>query len=384
MFLALIPLLCIGIAIIGCFYTVGALLAVRAFRVRVAAADSGSAVGVTVLKPLHGAEAGLYENLLSFVDQDHAGAMQIVFGVSDAGDAARPVVERLMRDFPDRDIELVVGVHHVDGNAKIGNLATMSAAIRHDVVILSDSDIRVTRHYVRDLCDALMQPGVGLVTCLYRGGAGRGFWSSLSTMAIDFHFFPAVLLGLQIGKARPCMGATMAFTRRTLDAIGGFRAFAGHLADDYAIGEAVRASGQRVVVAPHLVEHRCNEGSGSELFLHELRWARTIRSIDPLGFAGSVVSYPLPFALAAVVSGTFETAAVVALIASVLCRGLLQREVERAMGQATLRWLLGPLRDLLSFVVFCASFVTDVVVWRGRRYRVRADGTMEELKGLTS
>ena len=186
---------------------------------------------MTILKPLHGAEPGLYENLVSFVEQDYAGPVQIVFGVSDTNDTARAVVERLTREYPDRDIELVVGIRPVEGNAKIANLGTMSAAIRHDVVVLSDSDIRVGSHYLSGTCAALQVPGVGLVTCLYSGGWERGLWSCLSTMAIDFHFFPAVLLGLRLGQARPCVGATMAFSRSTLDAIGGFRAFAGHLAD---------------------------------------------------------------------------------------------------------------------------------------------------------
>ena len=381
---ALISSFCIGIAIVGCLYAVGAAWAVRAFRESPAADPAVISGGVTILKPLHGAEPGLYENLASFIDQDFPGPAQFVFGVSDANDAARPVVQRLIHAFPDRDLELVVGIRHVEGNGKIANLCTMSAAIRHEVIVLSDSDIRVGHDYVRTICDSLAVPGVGLVTCLYRGGVDAGFWSGLSTMAIDFHFFPAVLLGLRLGKARPCMGATMAFTRRTLDAIGGFRAFGGHLADDYAIGEAVRATGRRVVVARQLVEHRCNERTGRELFVHELRWARTIRSIDPRGFAGSVVTHPLPFAIAAVLAGTCDSASLITLVAVLCCRGYLQLEVERTMGRSTWRWLLGPLRDILSFVVFCASFVTDVVVWRGRRYRVRTDGTMEELEGLTS
>ena len=384
MSLALIPLSCIGIALVGCLYSIAALVAVRAFRRSTPSEPIADFAGVTLLKPLHGAEPGLYENLCTFVDQDYPGPVQIVFGVGDATDTARAVVQGVMRAYPHRDIELVVGVRPVDGNGKIANLSAMSAAIRHPVVILSDSDIRVDRSYVRLTCDALAAPGVGLVTCLYRGGSDPTLWSRLSAMAIDFHFFPSVLLGLRLGKARPCMGATMAMTSHTLAAIGGFRAFAGHLADDYAIGEAVRATGQRVVVARHLVEHRCTEGSPGELFLHELRWARTIRSIDPWGFAGSVVGHPLPFAVVGLLSDTHRNGAVAALVATVMCRLLLQREVERTMAISTSRWLLGPLRDLVSFAVFCASFVTDVVEWRGRRYRVRADGTMEELKGLTS
>lgn len=384
MSLALIPLLCIGIAIVGCVYTLAALYAVRGFRRGARAIPACAAASVTVLKPLHGLEAGLYENLVSFVDQDHGGPVQIVFGLADANDPARSVVQRLMRDFPDHDLELVVGFRHVEGNGKVANLNAMRVTIAHDVVVLSDSDIRVERSYLREICDALAEPGVGLVTCLYRGGSNRDLWSRLSSMAIDFHFVPSVLLGVRLAKARPCMGATMAFSARTLETIGGFGAFVGHLADDYAIGEAVRASGQRVVVASHVVEHRCNERSARDLFLHELRWARTIRSIDPLGFAGSVIAHPLPFALAGLLAGSHEILALVTLLATLVCRGLLEWQVERTMGVSTARWLLGPLRDLLSFVVFCASFVTDVVVWRGRRYRVRADGTMEELGGLTS
>lgn len=384
MLLELNALLCIGMAGAGCVYSLAAVRAVRAFRSRAPSPAAPTARGITVLKPLHGAEPGLYENLVSFVHQDHVGPVQIVFGIAQASDAARPVVLRLMQEFPGHDLELVVGAQPVDGNAKIANLATMSAAIKHDVVVLSDSDIRVRESYLRETCDTLAEPGVGLVTCIYRGGAASGLWAHLSTMAIDFHFLPSVLLGLRLGKARPCMGATMAFTRSTLDAIGGFRAFVGHLADDYAIGEAVRATGQRVALAAHLVEHRCNERSASDLYLHELRWARTIRSIDPFGFAGSIVTYPLPFAMVAVACGSEPAAALLTLFATLSCRGLLQREVERTLGLATHRWLLGPVRDLASFVVFCSSFVTDVVVWRGRRYRVRPDGTMEELKGLPS
>ena len=316
--------------------------------------------------------------------QGEVGAVQFIFGVAGEQDPAASVVQRLARAFPDRDIVLVISSPPIDGNAKIANLVAMSALIKYDVVVMSDSDIRVMPTYLRQMCDALHQTEVGLVTCLYRGGDGSGLWSRLSTMAIDFHFFPSVLLGARLGKARPCMGATMALSARTLDQIGGFPAFSSNLADDYAIGEAVRATGQRVVVAAQVVVHQCNEQTAAEVFLHELRWARTIRSIDPIGYAGSFITHPLPFAMLALLVGSHPIVAVSCLLASMACRILLQRQVEAAMGISTHRWLLGPMRDVLAFAVFIASFATNSVVWRGQRFRIRPDGTMMRMQAARS
>ena len=405
---AVISSICLAIAAAGC---VGALVEawqVRRFgraltRPQATRPTAATAVGATLLKPLHGAEPGLYDNLLSFVGQAHDGPVQLLFGVADAADPAVAVVHRLRQHFPHADIELVVTGRASRGNAKIANLAGMSGAIRHDTLVMSDSDIRVEPGYLRTTLNALAEPGVGLVTWLYRGEAqGRGeapgragadaerhsepgLWALLSAMAIDYHFFPSVLLGLAAGRGRPCVGATMAFSKDTLAAIGGFEAFADHLADDHAIGEAVRRIGQRVVVAPGLAAHGCAERSAGPLVQHELRWARTIRSIDPSGFLGSVVLHPLPFALAGALLRGFDAWSVAVLAAALLCRLGLQWSVDRThsrrTGDSARRWALGPLRDMLSFAVFCASFLNNSVVWRGRRYRVRADGTMVELKG---
>ena len=225
---------------------------------------------------------------------------------------------------------------------------------------------------------------MGLVTYLYRGESDHGFWAVLSSMAIDFHFFPSVLLGLTLKKAHPCMGATMAFTRATLASIGGFEAFVTCLADDYAIGAAVRATGRRVTVGTDVVVHRCTEPSLRDLFLHELRWARTLRSIDPLGFTGSFITNPLPFALLATLSGGFEIFGLSTLGITIACRLLLQRQIERTLEVSTNRWILSPARDAFSFIVFLASYLANDVVWRGQRFHVTADGTMEKLEGSRS
>lgn len=379
----------VSIAVSGCVIALASALAVRAFasaraRSRLLWQDATPVAAVTILKPLHGAEPGLHENLLSFLQQDYGGPVQVVFGVSSAGDAAIPVVRRLIAEHPERDLELVIGGRAAGGNGKIGNLIGMRRSIRHDVIVLSDSDMRVGPRYLADSVAALSEGGVGLVTYLYRGGAHHGFWPTLSSMGIDYHFLPSLLLGVRLKKAHPCMGATMAFTRATLEAIGGFEAFATCLADDYAIGEAVRATGQRVVLAHEAIVHRCTERTFADLYAHELRWARTVRSIDPAGFAGSVIANPLPFALLAALLGGFDSVGAAAVAGTLLCRALLQWQVERALGLSTGRWMLGPLRDVLSFVVFCASYLANDVVWRGERFRVSTDGSMEKLEGSRS
>ncbi len=378
----------IAVALIGCCASLASTLAVRRFR-RVACIEAKApTASVTILKPLHGAEPDLYENLSSFVDQDYAGTVQIVFGVCGTADSAMPIVQRLIDEHPQRDLELVVSRQALHGNGKIANLIGMKKAIRHDCLVLSDSDMRVGPDYLKRVVAALDDPDVGLVTYLYRGEANQGLWAVLSSMAIDFHFFPQVLLGLRLKKAHPCMGATMAFRRETLAEIGGFEAFATCLADDYAIGAAIRSSGRRVAVGSDVVVHRCTEAGVADLFFHELRWARTLRSIDPLGFAGSVVTNPLPFALVAVFCATLVGGAgpygLATLLFTVCCRLLLQWQIERALGISTGRWVLGPARDVFSFVVFCASYLVNDVVWRGHRYRVATDGTMEKLVGSRS
>jgi ceramide glucosyltransferase len=203
-------------------------------------------------------------------------------------------------------------------------------------------------------------------------------------MAIDYHFLPNVLMGLALGLARPCFGSTIALNRPTLEGIGGFAAFADQLADDHAMGEAVRARGMRVVLAPVVVAHQCSERSLADLLWHELRWARTIRAIDPAGYAGSVVTHALPLALVAGALRGFDAVGVGAIAVALACRLVLMIQVDHTLGSRSARWWLAPVRDVLSFGVFVASFFVGVVSWRGQRYIVRRDGTMAAVKGSRS
>ncbi|HEY3180560.1 MAG TPA: bacteriohopanetetrol glucosamine biosynthesis glycosyltransferase HpnI [Casimicrobiaceae bacterium] len=360
---------------VGIAYALAAVAVLRRFTAKVATTATDFPA-ITIMKPLHGVEPGLYENLASFCDQDYRGPVQLLFGVPDPADAATVVIEQLIADLPHCDIQLEVTSPVRGANPKVATLVGLQQHIRHEVIVLSDSDIAVGRDYLAKTVAALDRPGVGLVTCLYRGEAHGGLWSRLATMAIDYHFFPSVLVGLTLGLARPCFGSTIALRRGTLAAIGGFEAFLDTLADDNAMGEAVRAAGLRVAIPPFVVIHACSERSASELVQHELRWARTIRLVSPLGYAGSAIMHPLPLALLGAALMGFPAVGVFIIGASIACRLVLQLQVDHTLRVSSSRWWLGPARDLLAFAVYVAGFFVGAVSWRGRRYEVRADGTL--------
>ena len=205
----------------------------------------------------------------------------------------------------------------------------MGQVARHPIIVMADSDVAVGPDYLRTLVGALARPGVGVVTCLYRGLPSGGFWAHLSTMAVHDHFLPGTLLGLALGLARPCVGATMALSRETLTRIGGFKTVANQLADDYAIGKAVRQAGLRVVVPPMLVAHTFQEKSLSDVIRHELRWARTIFTIDPFGYVGSSVTHALPLAVIGAALRGFDKWGLGAVLGALTCRLFLKYRLTR-------------------------------------------------------
>jgi ceramide glucosyltransferase len=366
---------CLVLALAGCVYALGASVVFRRF-VGENGPPPASFPGVTILKPLRGVGPGLHDDLASFCDQSYPGPVQILFGLQDEADAAIAVVDTLIAGRPGRDLQLILHHARASGpNPKLANLVGLQRHIRHPVVILADADIAVAPDYLCKIVAALGLPGVGAVTCLYRGVPRGGLWARLASMGIDYHFLPNVLVGLSLGLARPCFGSTIALRRETLAAIGGFEAFLDYIADDNAIGEAVRAAGMKVAIPSMVLAHACSEQNAAGLLLHELRWARTVRAVNPPGYAGSVVTYPLPFALLGAVLTGFDVLGATTIAAAIACRLVLQVQVDHTLHASSNRWWLGPARDLLAFGVYIASFFVDVVSWSGRRYRVRADGT---------
>jgi ceramide glucosyltransferase len=380
MSIACLWLLCTLAALIGCGQGLFAAVALHKLRARIDEAEPARPAEpqkVSILKPLYGAEPALADNLASFMDQDYpADRLQVRLGIQDPADPAGAIACRLKATRPVADIELVVDPARHGSNAKISNLINIMARCRGDVLVLADSDIAAPRHYLAAVLAALERPGAGAVTCLYHGVRGRSLWSHLTALSIDWHFLPNVLVGLATGLATPCFGSTIALRRETLVHIGGFEAFADKLADDYEIGAAVRRLGLRVEIPPLLVGHACDEASFADTWRHELRWARTVRLVDPLGYAGSAVTHPLPFALTAAIFDGGGRVSLGIVVLALACRLAVQIQAQALTGGTMATLMLGPVRDVLSFAVFIASFWPGRLTWRGTRFGVDAQGRM--------
>lgn len=328
---------------------------------------------VTVLKPLHGDEPLLEAALGSLCAQNYP-RFQIVFGVQDPNDAALAVVARLRVRFPDCDISLVVDATPHGANRKVANLINMFPAARHDILVIADSDVHAAPDYLARLVAGLEAPGVGLVTTLY---TGRPAHTALATMLgsswINHDFLPSVLVARALGR-QDCLGATMALRRETLARIGGLAALSNHLADDNILGRLVRAQGMAVLLADTVPATTVAEVSLGALFRHELRWARTIRTLEPAGFAASVLQYRLAWALLVVAAAPGWPAlgffAVIWAGAALAAWGTERSLAPRVKGLAitTPLWLL-PLRDLMSVAVWAASHAGTRVEWRGHVLR---------------
>jgi len=348
----------------------GVMQAFAGWRAVVRFGSRGAQVGtrrppVTILKPLHGAEPLLEEALATFCTQDYP-EYQIVFGLQDRADPALHVLRRLIARFPDIDIDIVVNPAQHGCNRKVGNLINMYSAARHDVIVIADSDIHVAPDYLDCLADTLFQPGIGLATTLYAGLASSDALAArLGVSQINHTFLPGALMARALGR-RDCLGATMALTRDVLDSVGGFPALVHHLADDAVLGQLVRARGLEVALAGTVPATTVPEQRMQPLFAHELRWARTIQSVAPVGFALSLVQFPLFWAaLATTLSGGEQWC--IALFGSVwLLRALVAFGIDRALSIAPAApiWLL-PFRDLLSVAVILASYGGTDVAWRG-------------------
>jgi ceramide glucosyltransferase len=358
----------------------GQVLAVRRFARRLLPQAGDEPPTVSVLKPLHGAEPGLYENLRSFVEQDYP-EYDIVLGVGDPQDTALDAARALVRDFPERAIALVIDRRSRGSNGKVANLENMLPAAKGDLLVLADSDMRVGRGWLAAVTAPLRDPKVGIVTCLYKGVSTGGLWSELGAQQINLTFLPNALLAdlLRIGGG--CFGATIALGRATLGRIGGFAPLRDELADDHRIGEAVRGRGLAVLLSPYLVETRVCEPSLGALWRHELRWARTVREMAPAGFAGSVATHPLAIAAIVAVLSGFGLTASLLLGITCLVRFGSAAAVARLVGLPTRKFWMLPLRDALSFAVFVASWFGRRVVWRDQRLAVAASGRMTVVDG---
>jgi ceramide glucosyltransferase len=334
---------------------------------------------VTILRPLCGDEPLLEEALVSCCRQAYP-AFQIVFGVQDPSDAALAVLERVRARFPDCDIAVVVDSTPHGPNRKIGNLINMLPSARHQVLVISDSDLQLSPDYLERLLVELEKPGTGLVTALYAGFPlpEHGWLPRLGATQINHHFLPGVLVSRMFGR-QDSLGSTVMLRRETLEQTGGLDALVHFLAEDNLLGQRVRGLGLKIGLADTVTVATVPETSLPALWLHELRWTRTIRAVAPLSLAVSTIQYPLFWAsITAVLSGG-ALWSVALFLAGWMVRAISAREIDRALrqrtGQSLVRvplWLL-PLREMLSVAEVGTSYWIDDVVWRG--HMLNANGS---------
>lgn len=374
-----LTILFITLAVLGCAYSaLSAWLIVPFFKRETSVPQDYPPI--SVIRPLRGDEYALRDNLTSFFHQAYPGPVQYIFGVHDASDGALATVDALRQRYPDIDITVIVDARLHGPNRKISNLLNMLPHAKHEVIVFADSDVAVPPDHLHKVVGTLQDPDVGLVSCLYYGNADPGLWPRISAAASDYHFAPSVVVGLTLQLARPCFGPTIAMRRATLERIGGLDPFACHLAEDHAIGEAVRKTGLSVVIPSYFVSHACVEKTFDEFVSHKLRASRTVRRITPAGHLGSVLTHPFALAaLACLVShGTPWTYGLLAF--SLATRLFVGARANRALGQSARGLWLLPLCDILMFGVFIASFRSSLVVWRGHRFDVDQSGLMTARK----
>ncbi|HKK15007.1 MAG TPA: bacteriohopanetetrol glucosamine biosynthesis glycosyltransferase HpnI [Gammaproteobacteria bacterium] len=375
---AVVAWLGVGVAALALGYSAVAMAVLLRWERRRRTAPRGETPPVTVLKPLCGAEPELYHNLRSFCDQDYP-RFEVIFGVRSLEDPAVAVVERLKREFPWRRLELVVDEKLVGVNFKISNLVNMMPRARYDHLVVADSDIRVGPDYLAHVVNELADPETGVVTCLYRGRPLPSLSSHLGALFIDAWFLPSVLVGRALGYGSFCFGATMALHRSVLERIGGFESLAWHLADDYVLGERVRAEGFKVTLSGYVVQTTVHEPGLRSLWHHELRWVRTIRTVQPVGHAFSFISFAIPVSLFGAMAAWGNPWALAFPAAAFVLRTGMFLVVNRdRLVQALPDIALVPVRAFMSFFVWALSFGSRRVRWRRQQLWVGPDGRMRQ------
>ncbi len=366
----------IVIAVAAGLYQLLAIIATLSHRSQPPKTNSQS-LPVSILKPVHGKDAGFYEAIRTHAIQQYP-EFEILFGIRRADDPAREDIERLMREFPALPIRLVLCATPAP-NLKVGSLIDLAREARHPILIVNDSDISVPEDYLRDVTAPLSDPAVGLVTCLYRAEA-HDWPSRFEALAIATDFAPSTLVARLFGVSDFGLGSTMAFRRADLERIGGFQAIAEYIGDDYQLGHKLHALGLRNVISEVVVSTRLSSGSWLGAWRHQVRWARTIRLSGGAGYAGLPITYASLWALIAALFGLWWLAPAllgIRLAMAVICGGAL-------LGSADVwkYWYAIPLRDLAGVAVWAAGLFGHTVLWRDQKLRLDSEGKIVEKQRL--
>lgn len=335
---------------------------------------------VTIFKPVCGPGYEMRENLRSFCEQNYP-EYQIIFGVHDENDPAMAHVRGIIAEYPDKDITLVINQRLWGRNYKVSNLANMYPSAKHGILIIADDDMRVPGNYLNTVVAPLADHRNGAVTCLYSGSPRGGIVSTLIAMFINEWFMPSVLVSQFLKNNSFCFGATMVVRRDVLAQIGGFTALADCLADDYMLGKLVAEHGYKIHLSHLVIENIIYETSFKSMFLHELRWARTMRTVQPLGYLFTFFTDTLMIGFLAGITAYLHTQQLlwpVIIIGSILwIRALLHLRLQTLCNSRNTGsiWLI-PVRDCLTFFIRLASFTGNRIEWKDKSFSINNTGLM--------
>jgi ceramide glucosyltransferase len=362
------------------YYIVAVLAALRFFIVQRKKTLPEFRPPVSILKPVHGVDFASYENFSSFCRQNYQD-YEILFCVNEMSDPAVPVIEKVMAEFPQREIRILSGATQYGTNRKVNNLALMTKEAKHAFLVQSDGDVRVGPDYLREMLAPFVDPSVGVVSCFYRGVAQANLWAELEAVGAASDFFAGALLANWTQAITFALGASVATTKLWLQRIGGYESFANVLADDYEIGNRVHKAGGKVLLSREPVWTMYPALSFRQFWEHQVRWARTVRLVRPASFFGLIVTHGLPWTVAAAIVAPAAWIAVGYLGAYLLLRLTLAWVAGVwGVGDEVLRekiWLV-PFRDAVHFVVWLSSFASNRVKWGGIEYAIE-NGKMREV-----
>jgi ceramide glucosyltransferase len=356
-------------------YCLASLVAARRFFRRVPLCSPAFTPPVSILKPIRGLDRETYENYASFCRLDYP-ELEILFCVTDETDPAISVIEQLMRDFPSRSIRLLIGAEPLGASDKVNKLCRMVEEARHEIILVTDSDVRVEKGFLSAVVAPLQDPAVGGVTCLYRGLTDDSFPANLEALSNSTDFAPGVLVAWMLGgeKLDFMLGAVMMTTKTRLAEIGGFESLVDHFSDDYELGNRLSACGHRVELSRFPVSIVYPHESLREAFRHQLRWNLSIRYSRPWGHVGLFVTQLLVWCLAGLFLtqswlGELGFAAAYALLRREMVVRIAARGIEDALARKKI-WMLAT-RDLFAFLVWVVSFFPQRIYWRDRQFYVR-------------
>ena len=340
---------------------------------------------VSLLKALHGAEPNLEENLESFFQQDYPD-FELLFCARQANDPGLQIAERLARKYPKVKARTFTCGKPPWTNAKLYSLERMWKDAAHDLFVISDSDVRVSPDYLREIIRPFRNPNVGMTTCLYRGLPAGGFWTELEALGFSVEMTSGVVVADMLEGMKFALGPTMVVRRKCVESLGGFGFMADYCADDYILGNRVADSGMEVVLSHHCIDHMVFHHSFCASMRHQVRWMRSTRFSRPKGHLGTVLTYAMPFGVLGFVAGIASGHA--AIGAGLLGAAFLNRVVlsvasgyivARARRALTHAWLY-PLRDLLGGFLWIGSYLSAKIDWRGELYQLTTDGLMLRYK----